>query len=167
MRRRGPRVYQDEAQIHGTSSQGLPSFLLIFGDKGGTGEVDGEYWAQAAAANMGHDDDDGDDGPAIPFDTQFFQDDEADMPDFQDDDVDMDVGNVGGNDGSPAGMTEDDVLAATQGKSAKRARPDFVQYAKKAKRVDVKRLKENIWRELDVVSCEFSLQMSADSAFNV
>ena len=31
----------------------------------------------------------------------------------------------------------------------KRVRPEAILYAKKAKRVDVKRLKENIWRELE------------------
>jgi condensin complex subunit 2 len=48
-----------------------------------------------------------------------------------------------------AGDEQDDLLAATQGQ-IRRARPQFVNYAKKAKRVDVKKLKENIWRELAI-----------------
>lgn len=30
-------------------------------------------------------------------------------------------------------------------------RPEFVNYAKRAKRVDVRKLKENIWKGLDIV----------------
>jgi len=33
---------------------------------------------------------------------------------------------------------------------ARRARPDYVNYAKTAKKVDVKRLKENLWAKLDL-----------------
>lgn len=105
-------------------------------------------------------DDDDDYGPALPFDTQFFHDD-GDTPDF-DDDLPMggdefegmasgpsgDNADAAGTDGSKVGAEEeDDLLKATQGQM-KRARPQFVTYAKKAKRVDVKKLKENIWREL-------------------
>ena len=45
---------------------------------------------------------------------------------------------------------EQDLLAATQGQT-RRVRPEFVNYAKRAKRVDVRRLKENIWKGLDIV----------------
>ena len=45
---------------------------------------------------------------------------------------------------------EQDLLAATQGES-RRVRPEFVNYAKRAKRVDVRKLKENIWKGLDIV----------------
>lgn len=118
-------------------------------------EVDEHYWAEAAAANArgdAGDDDDDSNEPPIPFDTQFFQDDEGDLPDYQDDEVDMDIGGADTGPAAQPGQTEDELLAATQGQSAKRARPDYVQYAKKAKRVDVKRLKDNIWKELDMVS---------------
>src|SRR5579864_1144309 len=33
---------------------------------------------------------------------------------------------------------------------ARRARPDYVNYAKTAKKVDVKKLKDNLWRKLDL-----------------
>ena len=34
----------------------------------------------------------------------------------------------------------------------KRVRPEFVNYARKAKRVDVRKLKENIWRGLKIIT---------------
>ena|SRR5438477_11700708 len=33
---------------------------------------------------------------------------------------------------------------------ARRARPDYVNYAKTAKKVDVKKLKDNLWTKLDL-----------------
>ncbi|GLB41719.1 putative regulatory subunit of the condensin complex, a complex required for conversion of interphase chromatin into mitotic-like condense chromosomes [Lyophyllum shimeji] len=114
------------------------------------GEVDENFWAQAAAdqaAGRGGDQD-GDetmnDG-AIPFNTQFFHDDYDDGPGF--DDVDPYDGD-GGAPGVDAG--EQDLLASTEGQT-KRVRPEFVNYAKRAKRVDVRKLKDNIWRGLDIV----------------
>lgn len=60
-------------------------------------------------------------------------------------------GPIGSEDPAAAGRAvgdeEDDLLKATQGQ-VKRARPVFVNYARKAKRVDVRMLKENIWKEL-------------------
>lgn len=44
---------------------------------------------------------------------------------------------------------EDDLMAATQSQIRK-ARPETVHYAKRAKRVDVKRLKDNIWKGLNI-----------------
>ncbi|EJU03625.1 barren [Dacryopinax primogenitus] len=88
------------------------------------GEVDERFWAQAAADQAGGLEIDQSDGEQIPFGTQFF------MDDFDDD---------GG-----------DLLAATQ-EQLKRVRPEFVNYSKKAKRVDVRKLKENIWKGLDIM----------------
>lgn len=78
----------------------------------------------------------------IPFNTQFFHDDYDDGPGFDD-----------GFDG--VGVPEDDageqdLLAATQGQ-ARRVKPELVNYSKRAKRVDVRKLKDNIWRGLDIV----------------
>lgn len=50
---------------------------------------------------------------------------------------------------------EQDLLAATQGQT-RRAKPQTVNYAKKAKRVDVRKLKENIWKGLDIVVADVS-----------
>jgi hypothetical protein len=57
------------------------------------------------------------------------------------------------NDPSKTKEDEHDLIAATQNLNV-RARPEFVNYAKKAKRVDVKKLKENIWRELEELTVE-------------
>ncbi|KAF8998536.1 condensin complex subunit 2/barren [Cyathus striatus] len=106
-------------------------------------EVDVDFWAQAAAGNAvegNQDDDEG--GAAIPFNTQFFHDDDDDDgPGFDDT-----------YDGAGAGVDagEQDLLAATQGQT-RRVRPEFVNYAKRAKRVDVRKLKDNIWKGLDIV----------------
>jgi condensin complex subunit 2 len=81
------------------------------------------------------------DGSSIPFNTQFFHDDYDDGPGFDD-----------GFDGDLAGTAdpgEQDLLAETQGKR-RRVRPEFVNYTKRAKRVDVRKLKENIWKGLKI-----------------
>ncbi|PPQ94623.1 hypothetical protein CVT25_009354 [Psilocybe cyanescens] len=113
------------------------------------GEVDEGFWAQAAAdqaanRNYDADGDETNDGPA-PFNTQFFH--EDDFGGGFDDD--------GGYDGEVVGIAdedsgEQDLLAATQGQT-RRVRPEFVNYTKRAKRVDVRKLKENIWKGLDIV----------------
>ena len=81
----------------------------------------------------------------MPFNTQFFHEDDF-GPGFDDD---------AGYDGEGGGLPDDDageqdLLAATQGQT-RRVRPEFVNYARRAKRVDVRRLKENIWKGLDIV----------------
>ena len=81
------------------------------------------------------------DGSSIPFNTQFFHDDDDDGPGFDD-----------GFDGDMAGTAdpgEQDLLASTQGKT-RRVRPEFIKYTKRAKRVDVRKLKENIWKGLKI-----------------
>jgi condensin complex subunit 2 len=96
-------------------------------------------------------------GMPMPFATQFFNDDGDFGPDY-DDDLAMgdDVGGLEGigpgydgadSTSAPPPDTEAELLAAMQSQ-AKRVRPEHVNYAKKAKRVDVRKLKENIWREL-------------------
>lgn len=80
-------------------------------------------------------------GP-LPFNTQFLNEDDYDDGPGLDDDF--------GGDDVPRTTEEEDLLAATQG-LLKRTRPEFVNYAKKAKRVDVRKLKENIWKSLDIV----------------
>lgn len=82
-------------------------------------------------------------GGAIPFSTQFFQDEFDDATGF--DDVDD-----GGEPGPSTNEEEQDLLAATAGQT-RRVRPEAVNYAKRAKRVDVRKLKDNIWKNLDIV----------------
>jgi hypothetical protein len=87
-------------------------------------------------------------GGPIPFNTQFFHDDFEDGPGFGDD---MDAPD-GALPVLPEVLEEEgDLLAATQG-PLKRVRPEFVNYARKAKRVDVRKLKENIWKGLKIVT---------------
>ncbi|CAL1714981.1 unnamed protein product [Somion occarium] len=119
-------------------------------DDRGDGEIDENFWAQAAAEQAaGQNSDEPDEtqgGGAIPFNTQFFHDDFDDAPGF--DDV-----YDGDGDGGPSAIVEpgeQDLLAATQGLT-RRVRPEYVNYAKRAKRVDVRKLKENIWKGLDII----------------
>ncbi|KAJ3720943.1 condensin complex subunit 2/barren [Lentinula raphanica] len=113
------------------------------------GEVDENFWAQAAAdqaAGRNRDDGDMDDttgGDAIPFNTQFFHDDYDDGPGFDD--------AYDGGDGGAIDPGEQDLLAGTQGQT-RRVKPEAVRFTKRAKRVDVRKLKENIWKGLDLVA---------------
>lgn len=104
---------------------------------------DAQLWADVAgdAEDMG-----GADG-GMPFDTQFFHD--------ADDGFDANGGGMAGLDDSPANVTtggdaEDEELTQTL-QALNRVKPEYVNYAKKAKRVDVKKLKENIWKELGIL----------------
>lgn len=83
------------------------------------------------------------DGGVIPFSTQFFHEDYDDGPGFDDAGIDSTP--------APEAAGEQDLLAETQG-LGRRVRPEAVNYAKRAKRVDVRKLKENIWKELNIVT---------------
>ncbi|TKY89637.1 hypothetical protein EX895_001422 [Sporisorium graminicola] len=105
---------------------------------------DAQLWADVAGDA---EDGDGADG-GMPFDTQFFHD--------ADDGYDANAGGLGGLDDSPANVTaggdvEDEELTQTL-QALNRVKPEYVNYAKKAKRVDVKKLKENIWKELGILA---------------
>jgi Condensin complex subunit 2 len=78
----------------------------------------------------------------IPFSTQFFNDDDDDGPSGF-----GDFGDVGL---STIDAGEQDLLAATAGQT-RRIKPEVINYAKRAKRVDVRKLKDNIWKNLDIV----------------
>lgn len=96
------------------------------------GEIDETFWAQAAQDREAGEDDVGGEAD-MPFESQFFHDDD-DFVDAALDDADAE--------------DADDLRLETQGQELKRARPENVHYAKKAKRVDVKRLKDDIWSDL-------------------
>jgi condensin complex subunit 2 len=112
-------------------------------------DLDADYWIQAAAQNGGAQHREGgaalsydaDEGgmPEVPFDTQFFHEDDGGFDPMDD---------VEGGEHALALEQEDEELVT---QALKRIRPEFVNYAKKAKRVDVRKLKENIWRELAIV----------------
>ncbi|KZT09955.1 barren [Laetiporus sulphureus 93-53] len=130
----------------------------------GDAEIDENFWAQAAADQAaGRADADGDetvDGGAIPFNTQFFHDDYDDGPGFDDaDDV------ADGENGAAVEPGEQDLLAATQDQT-RRVRPEFVNHAKRAKRVDVRKLKDNIWKGLDIIVPEPKEQDVEDDAMD-
>lgn len=78
----------------------------------------------------------------MPFETQFFHDDGDDGGDFGGGD------DVGGGGGLTNFDEEDDLWAGTQGQQLRKTRVENVHFAKKAKRVDVKRLKDDIWTGL-------------------
>ncbi|BGP52003.1 hypothetical protein JCM10450v2_007974 [Rhodotorula kratochvilovae] len=143
MRRRGmqtpPQLEGAEADVH---------FWAQAGAAGGAGGDGGEEGYGGGMDAMDHDDygggfggdgggeDDGDDFPP-PFDTQWLAVGDEDTP----------------SGASPSGDGDegmDDLAAATQGQ-LRRVRPEMVSYAKRATRVDVKKLKDSIWRELEEV----------------
>lgn len=122
-----------------------------------------DFWAQAGGGGGGGGDDDmgGEDatgfggfgdGPA-PFNTQILNDDDDDdyddgFAEFADPDG-LDAGAAAL--GDDAGAEVDLMEAAGQ---LHRVRPENVNYAKRAKRVDVKKLKDTIWKELRAVTIE-------------
>lgn len=152
-------------------------------NENGDGEVDEAFWAQAAADQAANREHDADldrmllrlyllkgfqltvvvNANPAPFATQFFQDDDF-GPGFDDE---------GGFDGESRSMMfdeEQDLLAATQSLT-RRVRPEFVNYARKAKRVDVRKLKENIWKGLGIVvpkdEREETEEMVSSSSFSL
>ncbi|KAI0763375.1 condensin complex subunit 2/barren [Irpex lacteus] len=107
-------------------------------------EIDENFWTQAAADQAAgraeeEDIDQTQGGGAIAFNTEFFQDDYDDTGGFDD------GGDMGGD-----AEAEQELLSSAQGPT-RRVRPKFVNYAKRAKRVNVRKLKENIWRGLDII----------------
>ncbi|WRT64946.1 uncharacterized protein IL334_001886 [Kwoniella shivajii] len=107
------------------------------------GEIDENFWAQAAAdrADGGIDGDGMDlDSQPTPFESQFFHDDVDDA--YVDDALDSAEPNIYDPNES------EDLLQGSQDIQLKKSRPENVNFAKKAKRVDVKRLKDDIWTGL-------------------
>ncbi|KAI9748971.1 MAG: hypothetical protein M1835_001667 [Candelina submexicana] len=120
------------------------------------GEMDEAFWArkQDPAAI------DNEEGPQGDYDANFFQDDGLAIPGGVPDDDDEDFADarenfspgVDGIVGTADGIAE--VLAASQEGAfgsqlvtqSRRLRPEYVQYARVAKKVDVRRLKEEMWR---------------------
>ncbi|WAR62763.1 hypothetical protein PtB15_15B351 [Puccinia triticina] len=138
-------------------------------------DIDENYWARTAAAaaaqnNPDQTNQEEDSNDAIPFATQFFQDEPDDQPDFEEEfdnpvgmtvNLSVDPDDTTMDDASKTNEDEHDLIAATQNLNV-RARPEFVNYAKKAKRVDVKKLKENIWKELEELTTEMELEANAN-----
>ncbi|KFY18313.1 hypothetical protein V491_04790 [Pseudogymnoascus sp. VKM F-3775] len=132
------------------------------------GEMDEAFWAQKEDPIIAGADDE---APKGDYDANFFQDDGMAMGGMDDDDEFADArdhfspgpdGN--GNEGGMAGInnllgggmmgsqgTEGEGAFGTQlVTQSRRLRPEYVQYARVAKKVDVRRLKEELWKGMGV-----------------
>jgi condensin complex subunit 2 len=140
------------------------------------GDVDEAYWANREGQDAA-----GDEGAPVQgnYDADFFQDDGLPMPGgLMDDDDDFadarDHFSPPPQDGVGA-MPLDGVLPSSQAEDAfgaqlvtqsRRFRPEYVQYARVAKKVDVKRLKDELWRGIgfeEVSRAEVSLHFLANT----
>lgn len=139
------------------------------------GEMDEAFWARKEndANKLSADDN----APQGNYDANFFQDDGLAFPGGPADDEDNDFADAReafspGGDGEPAPGSQGmlGVLAGADGSQegafgtqlvtqSRRLRPEYVQYARVAKKVDVRRLKEEMWRGIgfDEV-CGFAFQ---------
>ena len=136
---------------------------------GEDGEVDEAYWASAANTAQQQPRHRMDDDNAVQgdYDANFFQDDNLPLADgggMDDDDLEFadarenfspeaDIGTAGptgpGIDGIVAGEAQEGgtgAFGANLVAQSRRLRPEYVQYARVAKKVDVRRLKEEMWR---------------------
>ncbi|KAL9935004.1 hypothetical protein V8E36_006080 [Tilletia maclaganii] len=98
--------------------------LMGLGVADGLDQIDDGFWAQQAAGRN----DDGGIGGQDMFD------DYGGMPFDDGDDMGVVIGDEGG----------------TQLELVRKVKPEMVNYAKKATRVDIRKLKENIWKELGI-----------------
>jgi condensin complex subunit 2 len=136
------------------------------------GEMDEAFWAHKEGP-VGVDDDAPSQGD---YDANFFQDDGLPMPGGIEDDDEIEFADArdhfspGAEDQGEGGMTEiNDVLNVgmtqiTEGEEgafgtqlvtqSRRLRPEYVQYARVAKKVDVRRLKEELWKGMGIDGLE-------------
>ena len=138
------------------------------------GEVDEAYWARKEnAPDQGM----ADEGPQADYDANFFQDDGLGFPDGLPGDEDFADAREAFSPGGAAPSAENvgmgEVLGGTgdgQGGAfgtqlvtqSRRLRPEYVQYARVAKKVDVRKLKEEMWRGIgfqDVRSLTFLFEV--------
>ncbi|KAL9942016.1 hypothetical protein D7B24_006021 [Verticillium nonalfalfae] len=142
------------------------------------GEMDEAFWAQQKEPlnALGGETE----LPQGDYDANFFQDDALPFAGGMDDDDDMEFADARehfspGAEGD-AGMTEGvgltailngETMANTLGAfgttlvtSTRRIRPDYVQYARTAKKVDVRRLKEEIWKGMRLDKLEADVDSS-------
>ncbi|KAI9759431.1 MAG: hypothetical protein M4579_002345 [Chaenotheca gracillima] len=126
------------------------------------GDMDEAFWARREA--LGAADAQGDELPHGDYDANFFQDDGLAFPggvmDDDDDDfadaretfspplegVEAGTAPLGGIDGVLAAGAQDGAFGNQLVTQSRRLRPEYVQYARVAKKVDVRRLKEEIWK---------------------
>lgn len=122
------------------------------------GEMDEAFWARKE--NAAHEVSPSEEAPQGDYDANFFQDDglafPGGPPDDEDDFADARENFSPGVEGDAGTQTQGiaGVLAGSQEGAfgtqlvtqSRRLRPEYVQYAKKATKVDVRRLKEEMWK---------------------
>ncbi|KAI9819054.1 MAG: hypothetical protein M1832_004096 [Thelocarpon impressellum] len=134
------------------------------GQEPAEGEMDEAYWARKEdPANAGGEDV----GAEGNYDANFFQDDGLAFPGGLPDDDDEDFADarehfspgLDGGAGAPgpdgiagvlAGSSQDAAYGTQLVTQSRRLRPEYVQYARVAKKVDVRRLKEEMWRGMGI-----------------
>lgn len=142
-------------------------------------DMDEAFWARQNAPQ----DDNDMEIPQGDYDANFFQDDAMPFPGGDDLDDDMEFADAREHfspDGDAAladgmGLTQmlsDGMTNATNGAygtqlitQTRRVRPEYVQYARVAKKVDVRRLKEEIWRGMDFEKLQVSCAISASHGY--
>ncbi|KAM5351684.1 hypothetical protein ACJ41O_004407 [Fusarium nematophilum] len=145
------------------------------------GEMDEAFWASQKAPMQNTDE------TALPegdYDANFFQDDGMPFPTGElDDDDDLEFADARehfspGTDGQPglaegAGLTallngetvtNTGAFGTTLVTQTRRVRPEYVQYARVAKKVDVRRLKEELWKGMDLETLEKPVDPVADTS---
>lgn len=137
------------------------------------GERDDAFWARTqneeALPSI-------EDQPHGQYDADFFQDDGLGLAAGLQDDDDEDFADarehfspgVEGSQPIPLGFINDALAGASQGDGfgtqlvtqSRRLRPEYVQYARVAKKVDVRRLKEEMWKGIGLESVSFAMHNS-------
>lgn len=137
------------------------------------GQMDEAFWASQKAPTAEPSQHDNTAPLQGDYDANFFQDDGLPFADGDDDDEDMDEFADARDHFTPgpdAAMTEVGMTGAFAGLTvtnpadlafgtmlvtqSRRVRPEYVQYARKATKVDVRRLKENIWKGMGLERLE-------------
>lgn len=136
------------------------------------GEMDEAFWARNEGPTTATGDDDA--PPQGDYDANFFQDDGLAMPVGLEDDEDLEFADArdhfspgaeergeggiagitnilnGGMIGTQGGEGEEGAFGTQLVTQSRRLRPEYVQYARVAKKVDVRRLKEELWRGMGI-----------------
>lgn len=137
------------------------------------GEIDEAYWARKEVAIQQSTPED--DAPQGNYDANFFQDDglapDGNPPDDDDDFADAREAFSPDADGDPGAGGQAFVDGSQEGAfgtqlvtQSRRLRPEYVQYARVAKKVDVRRLKEEMWKgigfeEVGALPCTLILRI--------
>lgn len=115
-----------------------------------SGEIDEQYWAQNAGLNT--QDPLPEDVLPGEYGADFFQDDGLPMPgaggDADEGETFADAPETLAPPMMTEGASQEGAFGAQLVMQSRRARPEYVQYARVAKKVDVRRLKEEMWRGL-------------------